>query len=233
MSKIGKINIAIPEKVKVLLNGNTINVEGPLGKKSLNLDTDLFDLKISEGKEVSIKPKKVTESTKRLWGMKRSLFMAKEMVHQQPIIILDEPTAGVDVDLRKTLWENVKSLNAQGVTTILTTHYLEEAEKMCDRIGILNKGDLVALDTTKNLLKRIQTKTVRFSVNKKVNINNNSLKSINIKSNEINELVISYEKNAINVGEIIKFINDQNIKLLDISTDDGDLEDVFIRLTKN
>ena len=74
MSKIGKINIAIPEKVKVLLNGNIINVEGPLGKKSLNLDTDLFDLKINEGKDVSIKPKKITQSTKRLWGMNRSLL---------------------------------------------------------------------------------------------------------------------------------------------------------------
>ena len=74
MSKIGKINIAIPEKVKVLLNGNTINVEGPLGKKSLNLDTDLFDLKINEGKDVSIKPKKITQNTKRLWGMNRSLL---------------------------------------------------------------------------------------------------------------------------------------------------------------
>ena len=166
-------------------------------------------------------------------GMKRRLLVAKALVHKPPIIILDEPTAGVDVELRTKLWESVKLLNKEGVTIILTTHYLNEAEQMCDRIGILNKGNLVALDTTKNLLKRIQTKTVRFSVNKKVNINNNSLKSINIKSNEINELVISYEKNAINVGEIIKFINDQNIKLLDISTDDGDLEDVFIRLTKN
>ena len=166
-------------------------------------------------------------------GMKRRLLVAKALVHKPPIIILDEPTAGVDVELRTKLWESVKLLNKEGVTIILTTHYLNEAEQMCDRIGILNKGDLVALDTTKNLLKRIQTKTVRFSVNKKVNINNNSLKSINIKSNEINELVISYEKNAINVGEIIKFINDQNIKLSDISTDDGDLEDVFIRLTKN
>ena len=104
---------------------------------------------------------------------------------------------------------------------------------MCDRIGILNKGILVALDTTKNLLKKIQTKVVRFAVEKKVNLNNNSLKSINILSNEMNELVVSYEKNTLNISEIIKFINDQNIKLLDISTDDGDLEDVFIRLTKN
>ena len=166
-------------------------------------------------------------------GMKRRLLVAKALVHKPPIIILDEPTAGVDVELRSKLWDNVKQLNKQGVTIILTTHYLNEAEQMCDRIGILNKGNLVALDTTKNLLKRIQTKIVKFAVDKKVNINNNSLKSINILSNEMGELVVSYEKNALNINEIIKFINDQNIKLLDISTDDGNLEDVFIRLTKN
>jgi len=166
-------------------------------------------------------------------GMKRRLLVAKALVHKPPIIILDEPTAGIDVELRSNLWDNIRQLNKQGVTIILTTHYLKEAEEMCDRIGILNKGSLVALDTTKNLLKRIQTKIVKFSVDKKVNINNNSLKSINILSNEINELVVSYEKNALNISEIIKFISDQNIKLSDISTDDGDLEDVFIRLTKN
>ena len=93
-------------------------------------------------------------------GMKRRLLMAKALVHQPPIIILDEPTAGVDVDLRKNLWKNVNLLKKTGVTIILTTHYLEEAEKMCDRIGILNKGVLVALDTTNNLLNRIQTKKV-------------------------------------------------------------------------
>ena len=166
-------------------------------------------------------------------GMKRRLLVAKALVHKPPIIILDEPTAGVDVELRSNLWDNVKQLNKQGVTIILTTHYLNEAEQMCDRIGILNKGSLVALDTTKNLLKRIQTKIVRFIVDKKANIENNSLKSINVLSNEMDELVVSYEKNALNISEIIKFIGDQNIKLLDISTDDGDLEDVFLRLTKN
>ena len=166
-------------------------------------------------------------------GMKRRLLVAKALVHKPPIIILDEPTAGVDVELRSNLWDNVKQLNKQGVTIILTTHYLHEAEQMCDRIGILNKGSLVALDTTKNLLKRIQTKIVRFAVDKKVSINNDSLKSINVLSNEMHELVVSYEKNALNISEIIKFISDQDIKLFDLSTDDGDLEDVFIRLTKN
>ena len=166
-------------------------------------------------------------------GMKRRLLVAKALVHRPPIVILDEPTASVDVELRNKLWDNVKQLNKQGVTIILTTHYLNEAEQMCDRIGILNKGNLVALDTTKNLLKKIQTKIVKFSVDKKVDISNDSLKSISILSNEENELVVSYEKSSLNIIEIIKFLNDQNIKILDISTDDGDLEDVFIRLTKN
>ena len=100
--------------------------------------------------------------------MKRRLLVAKALVHKPPIIILDEPTAGVDVELRNNLWDNVKQLNKKGVTIILTTHYLHEAEEMCDRIGILNKGNLVALDTTKNLLKKIQTKIVKFLIDKKV-----------------------------------------------------------------
>ena len=166
-------------------------------------------------------------------GMKRRLLVAKALVHKPPIIILDEPTAGVDVELRNNLWDNVKQLNKNGVTIILTTHYLHEAEEMCDRIGILNKGNLVALDTTKNLLKKIQTKIVKFLIDKKVSIDNSSLKSINVLSSEKNELTVSYEKNTLNISEIINFINDQNIKIFDISTDDGDLEDVFIRLTKN
>tara|TARA_Y100000817_G_scaffold135813_1_gene106413 strand:+ start:2252 stop:3181 length:930 start_codon:yes stop_codon:yes gene_type:complete len=166
-------------------------------------------------------------------GMKRRLLVAKALVHKPPIIILDEPTAGVDVELRNNLWDNVKQLNKNGVTIILTTHYLHEAEEMCDRIGILNKGNLVALDTTKNLLKKIQTKIVKFLIDKKVSIDNSSLKSINVLSSETNELTVSYEKNTLNISEIINFINDQNIKIFDISTDDGDLEDVFIRLTKN
>ena len=166
-------------------------------------------------------------------GMKRRLLVAKALVHQPPIIILDEPTAGVDVELRSNLWKNVKSLNKQGVTIILTTHYLVEAEEMCDRIGILNKGSLVALDSTKNLLKRIQTKIVKFVVNEKVNIENQSLNSLNIIDSQQNKLIVSYEKSKLNIEELINFISKQNIKISDITTDDGDLEDVFVRLTRN
>ncbi len=155
-------------------------------------------------------------------GMRRRLLVAKALVHRPPIVILDEPTAGVDVELRSNLWNNVRELNKNGVTIILTTHYLNEAEQMCNRIGILNKGNLVALDTTKNLLKKIQTKIVKFSVDNKVNISKDSLKSINVISNNISELAVSYEKNSLSIVEIINFINNQNIKISDISTDDGD-----------
>ena len=166
-------------------------------------------------------------------GMKRRLLIAKALVHQPPIIFLDEPTAGVDVELRQNLWGNVKLLNKQGVTIILTTHYLIEAEEMCDRIGILSKGNLVALDSTKNLIDKIQTKIVTFSINKKINIENMSLDSLKIISNDDNKLTVSYEKSKLKIGEIISYLSKQNIKILDISTDDADLEDVFIGLTKN
>jgi len=166
-------------------------------------------------------------------GMKRRLLMAKALVHQPPIIILDEPTAGVDVDLRKNLWKNVRSLNDLGVTVILTTHYLEEAEKMCDRIGILNKGNLVALDTTKNLLNRIQTKKVIFKTNKKIEIKDEILKSLKIIHNTDHELYVSYEKNKIKIEEIINFIKTKNVEIEDVITYDADLEDVFLHLTKN
>ncbi len=166
-------------------------------------------------------------------GMKRRLLVAKALVHQPPIIFLDEPTAGVDVELRKKLWENVKSLNEKGVTIILTTHYLEEAEKMCDRIGILNNGNLVALDSTKNLLNRSKIKKVSFKTNKKVNLNIGNLKSLNIISSDINEISLSYDKNKISIEAIIDLIKNTDTQILDISTDDGDLEDVFFQLTKN
>ena len=121
-------------------------------------------------------------------GMKRRLMIAKALVHQPPIVILDEPTAGVDVELRQQLWENVKLLNKNGVTIILTTHYLNEAEEMCDRIGILNKGKLVALDSTQNLLNKINIKKVRFKLS-----NNNSFDRITLKSLSI----LKSESNAV------------------------------------
>ena len=208
-------------------------------KKLLELQAGLYGVKKKERitdtilKLVSLDKQANSYARSLSGGMKRRLLIAKALVHQPPIIFLDEPTAGVDVELRKNLWENMKSLNNQGVTIILTTHYLEEAEKMCNRIGILNKGNLVALDSTKNLLNKIQTKKVTFKINKRIEIQDNVLDSLKIISNEENEICVSYEKSKINIGEIINLIKKSNVQIDDISTDDGDLEDVFLLLTKN
>ena len=208
-------------------------------KDLLELQAGLYGVKKKDRitdtilKLVSLEKQANSYSRSLSGGMKRRLMVAKAMVHQPPIVILDEPTAGVDVELRKKMWDNVKSLNEKGVTIILTTHYLEEAEKMCDRIGILSQGELVALDTTKNLLDKIQTKIVNFITDKKANIDENQLVSLKVISNENGKLSISYEKSKINIDQIIKYLSAQNIKIFDISTDDGDLEDVFLRLTKN
>ena len=153
------------------------------------------------------------------------------MVHQPPILILDEPTAGVDVELRKNLWNNVKELNKEGVTIILTTHYLFEAQEMCDRIAIIDKGNLVALDTTQKLLDRIQTKKINFKVK---NIDKNKvlkMHGIHFKIDSNESISITYEKNSLNFEEIINYLSQNNIKILDIVTEDGNLEDVFIQLT--
>ncbi len=166
-------------------------------------------------------------------GMKRRLLIAKALVHQPPILFLDEPTAGVDLELRQNLWENVKILNKQGVTIILTTHYLAEAEEMCGRIGILSKGNLVALDSTENLIDKIQTKIVTFTTDKVLNTEIMNLSSLRIISNNSNKTTISYEKSKLNIENIISKISEQNAKILDITTDDADIEDVYLGLTKS
>tara|TARA_Y100000768_G_C23923465_1_gene656212 strand:- start:224 stop:1162 length:939 start_codon:yes stop_codon:yes gene_type:complete len=208
-------------------------------KQLLELQAGLFGVKKKDRitdtilKLVALDEKANSYSRSLSGGMKRRLLVAKALVHQPPIIILDEPTAGVDVELRNKLWENVKSLNKQGVTVILTTHYLYEAEEMCDRIAIINKGSLVALDTTKNLLKKIKTKIVKFTLDKKIDIKNDSLNSLKLINNNEKFLIVSYEKSKININEIISLINMQKANILDISTDDGKLEDVFIKLTNS
>jgi len=155
------------------------------------------------------------------------------MVHQPPILVLDEPTAGVDVELRKNLWNNVKELNKEGVTIILTTHYLSEAQEMCDRIAIINKGNLVALDTTQKLLDRIQTKKVIFKINKS-NINQElKLDGIKFKLDSSDTITAIYEKNSHKFEDILNFLKKKNFEILDITTEDGDLEDVFVKLTNN
>jgi len=166
-------------------------------------------------------------------GMKRRLLIAKAMVHRPPILVLDEPTAGVDVKLRQNLWNNVKDLNNQGVTIILTTHLMYEAEKMCNRIAILNEGNLITLDTTENLLDRIKTKKIIFKVKKIIKINTKDLNGIKFYYKTNNEITALYEKKRHKIDEIINKVKNAGMEIQDISTDEGNLEDVFIDLTKS
>ena len=208
-------------------------------KKLLELQAGLYGVTKKERitdlilKLVALEDKAEAYSRSLSGGMKRRLLIAKAMVHQPPILILDEPTAGVDVELRNNLWNNVKELNKEGVTIILTTHYLIEAQEMCDRIAIINKGNLVALDTTEKLLSRIKTKKINLKVK---NIDSNkklSMNDIMFKILSRNSIQVTYEKNSLDFGEIINYLNQNNIKIEDISTEEGDLEDVFMELTKH
>ena len=208
-------------------------------KKLLELQAGLYGVPKKERitntilKMVSLEKQAKSYSRNLSGGMKRRLLIAKALVHKPPILVLDEPTAGVDVELRQNLWENVKYLNKQGVTIILTTHYLLEAQEMSDRIAILNKGNLVALDTTENLLKKIETKKIIFKINKSINLSQKKIDGLSFSSNSMNEIMISYEKNKHKIEDIISIIKNEGVEILDISTDEGDLEDVFIQFTKN
>ncbi len=208
-------------------------------KRLLELQAGLYgvskDKRITEIilKLVSLENQANSYSRSLSGGMQRRLLIAKAMVHQPPILVLDEPTAGVDVELRKNLWENVKELNKIGVTIILTTHYLFEAQEMCDRIAIINKGNLVALDTTKKLLDRIKTKKITFKLKEFNSDLTLSLPNVKFLIESNNTISINYEKKLINFEHLINYLKEKNLKILDISIDEGDLEDVFIQLTKN
>ncbi len=166
-------------------------------------------------------------------GMRRRLMVAKAMVHQPPILVLDEPTAGVDVELRQSLWKNVKELNKNGVTILLTTHYLEEAEEMCDKIAIINHGKIVANEEKKTLLSRIDSKGIRFVLDKPITEIPKRLKDFNIEKTDKNVMKITYSPSEHYVGEFIDIIQKSGYGIVDISTDDADLEDVFMQITQD
>ena len=208
-------------------------------KKLLDLQAGLFGVKKKDRITdtvldlVALKDKSNSYTRNLSGGMKRRLLIAKALVHKPPIIILDEPTAGVDVELRKNLWENIRSLRKLGVTIILTTHYLQEAEELCDRVGIIHKGNLIALDTTENMLNKIQTKTLKFEINKRIILDDINNKDFNILTNTDSEFKIEYNKQEFNIQKIIKLLENQGIVIKDIKSEDPDLEDVFVNLTNN
>tara|TARA_B100000953_G_scaffold183189_1_gene150811 strand:- start:711 stop:1631 length:921 start_codon:yes stop_codon:yes gene_type:complete len=166
-------------------------------------------------------------------GMKRRLLIAKAMVHSPPVIILDEPTAGVDIELRQQLWEYVTELNNNGVTVVLTTHYLEEAEQLCDRIAIINHGKLIANEPTRDLVGMAQEKVVVVTVERPIATMPDSRCFEKVEKLDENRLEISYRKDRANAGEVLAAVSGAGHNIVDVSTREADLEDVFLNLTRS
>ena len=163
-------------------------------------------------------------------GMKRRLLVAKAMVHSPPILVLDEPTAGVDIELRRQLWAYVRQLNAGGVTVVLTTHYLEEAEELCDRIAIINHGRVIANEPTRQLVAKAQEKAVVVSFD-------HDLESVpthdcfeDIRLLDERTMEITYRKDKVNAGQVLAAIQRDGLSIVDVRTREPDLEDVFLSL---
>ncbi|OAN52359.1 multidrug ABC transporter ATP-binding protein [Paramagnetospirillum marisnigri] len=166
-------------------------------------------------------------------GMRRRLLVAKAMVHSPPILVLDEPTAGVDIELRRQLWETVRELNARGVTILLTTHYLEEAEQLCDRIAIINHGKLVACDSTSNLLKRIDGKVLTVTVDRDLTECPAALAPFSPELRPGGQVVIRYRPSATPMARILAAFSEAGLVIADLSTEETDLEDIFLQLTSS
>ncbi|WP_192667744.1 ABC transporter ATP-binding protein [Sphingobium sp. OAE613] len=164
-------------------------------------------------------------------GMKRRLLVAKAMVHSPPILVLDEPTAGVDVQLRQQLWAYVRELNRQGVTIVLTTHYLEEAEELCDRIGIINHGRVITDKPTRELIAMAQEKVVQVTVDRDITNAPTDPSFEKVELSDERTLTITYMKNRANAGQVLSAVQASGLSIVDVVTRDPDLEDVFLNLT--
>jgi len=165
-------------------------------------------------------------------GMKRRLMVAKAMVHTPPILVLDEPTAGVDVELRHELWENVRTLHKQGVTIVLTTHYLEEAEELCDTIAIINHGEVIACEDKHQILSRIDEKELRIELKKPLKTVPAALKKFHSTLASPTCIAIQINKEADDMGRVLAALNKTGLEVHDLTTRETDLEDIFIQLTR-
>jgi ABC-2 type transport system ATP-binding protein len=163
-------------------------------------------------------------------GMKRRLLVAKAMVHSPPILVLDEPTAGVDIELRRELWNYVRELNRKGVTVVLTTHYLEEAEQLCDRIAIIHRGKVIANEPTRELIAKTQDKAVVVTFDHEITTVPTAPFFENITLIDEHTLEITYRKDRVNAGEVLGALAQEGLAIVDVSTRDPDLEDVFLSL---
>ena len=164
-------------------------------------------------------------------GMRRRLLVAKAMVHAPPVLVLDEPTAGVDVELRRQLWAQVRRLNATGVTVLLTTHYLEEAEELCDRIAILHRGRLVACDDTASLVRRLDAKSLTVLLAADLARVPAALAGYDARLEGPRRLVVRYRPSRQEIGSVLAALRQSGLQVLDLTTEESDLEDLFLSLT--
>jgi ABC-2 type transport system ATP-binding protein len=165
-------------------------------------------------------------------GMKRRLLVAKAMVHAPPVLVLDEPTAGVDIELRQQLWSYVRELNRGGVTVVLTTHYLEEAEELCDRIAIINHGRVIANEPTRTLVGMAREKAVEVTVDRDLTAAPAAACFQKIELKGERTVVITYDKDKVNAGDVLATLQAAGLGIVDVSTREADLEDVFLNLTR-
>ena len=173
-----------------------------------------------------------TNSRRLSGGMRRRLLVAKALVHTPPVLILDEPTAGVDVELRTQLWDYVKKLNKAGTTVLLTTHYLEEAQELCDTIAVINHGEVVSCDSKANMLKTFDSKQLVITPLKPMTVIPATIQSFACEIDSENRLVISYKPSKNTIQDILDVVRASGIEIADMTTREADLEDIFIHLTR-
>ncbi|MBT7355911.1 MAG: ABC transporter ATP-binding protein [Rhodospirillaceae bacterium] len=164
-------------------------------------------------------------------GMRRRLLVAKAMVHSPPVLVLDEPTAGVDVELRRQLWAYVRTLNEQGTTILLTTHYLEEAQELCDRIAIIDHGQLIACDEKQNLLDRLDAKELTVTLDADLDGIPDALNVFHVEQLGTRRLRFCYPPSTTNSGEILAALNTAGLGIADLVTKEAELEDIFLQMT--
>jgi len=182
-------------------------------------------------REVHLSDKANAYSRTLSGGMKRRLLIAKALVHSPPVLVLDEPTAGVDVELRRQLWELVGEMNAEGVTVVLTTHYLEEAEELCDRIAIINHGKLIANQPTRELVEMAREKIVVLTLDRDIAALPSHPAFLKCERTGERTVEVTYDKDRTNAGEVLALVQGQGFAIVDVTTREADLEDVFVSLT--
>jgi len=208
-------------------------------RESLDLQAGLYGVPKSERRTdeilaaVGLADKAGAYARSLSGGMRRRLLLGKAMVHSPAVLVLDEPTAGVDIELRRMLWEHIREMNARGTTIILTTHYLEEAEAMCDRIAIINHGQIVAEDSTRNLVASMDTKTLVITPKVPLLAVPPLPAGITASLRPGGVLALSYSRAKTEARSILTSLSESGIEIVDIASEDPDLEDVFVRLTRD